>query len=115
MNTFHNTLPTIKSGHTTAVGHLTHQNSMNVYEPAPINIKTLYDIDKILEDIKQQSAVVAKPIEPIFFIYLNLSIEQHEQISNKENDDVNEAGNGDELNNGPDELAGMILYEFIFF
>ncbi len=108
MNTFHNTLPIIKSGHTTAAG-ITHQNTMNIYEPSPVIIRTVHDIEKILEDIKQQSVVVAKPIEPIFNIYLNLNIEQHELMNKNAENNLQD---DDDINNGPDEL-GNIKYRLI--
>lgn len=42
-------------------------------------IRTVQDIDRILDSIKQQQVVVAKPVEPIFHICLNLTIETVER------------------------------------
>lgn len=100
--TFHKSMPTIKSGHTTVIA-TAHQTQI-FEQNEPLNILTVHDIDKILDDIKQQSVVVAKPIEPIFPIYLKLNIEdpQNEEVKTEKNsdetDNINDQNESDENN-----------------
>jgi hypothetical protein len=58
------------------------------------------DIEKILDSIKKQSVVVAKPVEPIFHICLNLTIETIEREVVEEEVDADDEEGRDEDEEG---------------